>query len=68
MPRRPPPTPAEVLAAHQFPETGEGRCIANDGWGLYAQPEVDENRQMADHQIEMLAEAGYRIEPIPTIR
>lgn len=63
MARGPRPTPVEVLALHQFPDSGEGRCVgpACGGWGLYAQPVVDENRQMADHQIEMLAEAGYAV-------
>lgn len=64
MARSPRPSARDVLARHQFSEGDVGGCVADDGWGLYAQPEVDENVQMADHQIEMLAEAGY--EPTET--
>lgn len=62
MARGPRPSAEDVLALHQFPETGEGRCIGPEcgAWGL-AVSEKDENQQMALHQIEMLAEAGYVI-------
>jgi len=44
-----------VLAAHQFPEEGGG-CTAPDAWGLVASPPMDDNEQMADHQIEQAIE------------
>lgn len=50
----------EVLAKHQFPEGDGGGCTARDGWGL-AVSEKDDNTQMAEHQIEMLTEAGFMI-------
>lgn len=53
-------SPLEVLALHQFPEGDAGGCTANDGWGL-AVSEQSDNEQMAEHQIEMLAEAGFQI-------
>ena len=55
-----PTSPVEVLALHQFPEGDDGGCTARDGWGL-AVSEKSENRQMAEHQIEMLAEAGFEV-------
>lgn len=53
-------TPLEVLAQHQFPEGDDGGCTARDGWGLAVSDRTD-NEQMAEHQIEMLEEAGFDI-------
>lgn len=50
----------EVLAEHQFPEGEDGGCTARDGWGL-AVSEMTDGEQMALHQMEMLAEAGFVI-------
>jgi hypothetical protein len=52
-------TALQVLAEHQFPEEGGG-CTARDGWGL-AVSEQSENEQMAEHQLEMLAEQGWKV-------
>lgn len=54
-------TPLDILELHQFPDNGSGNCTANDGWGLYADPPDSDNKQMAQHQIEMLEEAGFKI-------
>ncbi len=59
MPR--PTSAVEVLEQHQFPESGGG-CTGRDGWGL-AVSDKDENRQMAEHQLEMLEEAGFKVVP-----
>lgn len=55
-----PRSPLEILAQHQFPEGDSGGCTARDGWGLAAGDKSD-NEQMAEHQIEMLTEAGFKI-------
>lgn len=53
-------TPQEVLALHQFPEGDDGGCYARDGWGLAVSDQSD-NEQMAEHQLEMLEEAGFKV-------
>lgn len=50
----------EVLAMHQFPEGDDGGCSARDGWGLAVSDRSD-NEQMAEHQLEMLEEAGFKV-------
>lgn len=51
--------PQEVLARHQFPESGGG-CTGRDGWGLAVSSKT-ENEQMAEHQIEKLEAAGFKV-------
>lgn len=53
-------SPHEVLALHQFPEGDGGGCTARDGWGIAVSDKSD-NEQMAEHQLEMLGEAGFAV-------
>lgn len=53
-------SPLEVLARHQFPEHDGGGCSDQDGWGLAVCAKSD-NEQMAEHQLEMLEEAGFKV-------
>lgn len=60
-------TPLEILAQHQWPENpDDGGCSARDGWGIYANPPVPDNEQMAAHQLEMLQQAGWDVVRITT--
>lgn len=51
----------DVLAQHQFPEGDSGGCTAHDGWGLCGGDSGTDNEQIAEHQLAMLAEAGFTV-------
>lgn len=55
-------SPFEVLALHQFPAGDSGGCTGPDcAWGLAADGGPDDG-QMAQHQLEVLAEAGFVVQ------